>query len=98
MIKPINGCLFLELKGQYNNIQASSEKYGNTKNRGIVIDIANDIRVSKLRGVPLLPAGLKVGSIVYFNQYEDQSAFKRDGKDYAFIKFEDIRGVEDATE
>jgi co-chaperonin GroES (HSP10) len=88
MITPIQGCLFIELLGQYNNISSSQEKYGNSKSRGKVIDIALNVVSDALE------LGIKKRSTVYFNQYEDQSAFKRDGKDFAFIKLEDIRGVE----
>lgn len=86
MIKPVNGCLYIELKGSYNNIKSSQEKYGNSKSRGTVLAITNEADAKEL--------GIKIGSMVYFNQYEDQSAFKRNGQDFAFIKLEDIRGVE----
>jgi co-chaperonin GroES (HSP10) len=95
MIKPINTCLLLELKGEYQNIPHQDERFNTTKSRGIVVAIAKMTEHEAIDTPKHCEElGIKVGSTVYFNAYEDNCSFKRDGKEYALIELKIIKGVE----
>jgi co-chaperonin GroES (HSP10) len=92
MIKAIQTRILVELKGLYDNIQVAEEKFGTSKMRGVVHDIAADVKdeCAKL--------DIKVGSTVFFGKYEDTGKFPYpiDGKEVemTLIKLEEIGGVE----
>jgi hypothetical protein len=92
MIKAIQTRILVELKGLYDNIDVAEEKFGTSKMRGIVHDIADDVKdeCAKL--------GIKRGSTVFFGKYEDSGKFPYalDGKEVemTLIKLEEIGGVE----
>jgi len=89
VITPIQGRVLVELKGAYDNITTTEEKFGTSKTRGILRAIASDItEVDRKR------CGLKIDATVYFGKYEDTAPYTFDGKDYALIKLEDVGGVE----
>jgi hypothetical protein len=92
MIKAIQTRILVELKGLYDNIDTAEEKFGTSKMRGVVHDIAADVKddCTKL--------GIKVGSTVFFGKYEDTGKFpyEHEGREREFtlIKLEEIGGVE----
>lgn len=80
-LKPINGCALVELSETYANV-ATPEKQFATKTSGQVIKVSEkEIDNQYL-----------VGKRVWFEEYKDGVQVNIDGKDYAFIKLEDIRG------
>lgn len=87
-MQAIQGRLLVELRGAYNNITTTEERFGTSKIRGVVKSIAADIQ-DKCQSF-----GISEGSTVYFGKYEDTASFAVDGKDYAFIKLEEMGGVE----
>lgn len=89
MITPIQGRVLVELKGAYDHIDVTEEKYGATKNRGIVRGIAKDIAVK------CKELGIKVGSMVYFGKFEDNAPVDLDGQPGTLLKLEEIGGVDD---
>lgn len=87
-MKAIQGRLLVELKGAYDNFEATLEKFGTSKTRGTVHSIASDIEVK------CKELGIVDKSMVYFGKYEDTAPYIIDGKDYALIKLEEIGGVD----
>lgn len=92
MIKAIQSRILVELKGLYDNIQTTEERFGTSKMRGVVLDIADDIKddCAKLE--------ISDGTLVFFGKYEDTGKFpyEIDGveKELTLIKLEEIGGVE----
>lgn len=84
MIKPINQRVLIKLKGQYDGLDLSEERFGTSKTRGEVIAIAPELEDEPI----------KVGQIAYFGKYEDTAPYDIDGSDYILIKYEDIGGIE----
>lgn len=89
MITPINGRLLIELKGKYENFEATEERFGTSKTRGILRGIAKNIEKETTE------AGLKVGQVVFFGKYEDSAPLDVDEKDHILLKYEDLGGFED---
>lgn len=87
MITPVQATLLVELRGKYKNFQATEERFGTTKNRGIVRAIAEDIKdkCDKLH--------ISVGDMVYFAKYEDSTPCDIDGKEGTLIALKEIKGV-----
>lgn len=88
MIKAIRGRLFIELKGKFENFEENEERFGDSKMRGRVLDIAPDIAAEAKKD------GVEVGSMVYFGKYEDTGRFDINGKWHVLIKLEEIGGVD----
>lgn len=96
VIDPIQGCLLIELMSEYKNLgTVTDERFGTSKLRGKLLALASDITPAKLKEIGA--AKLKVGDIVYFDQYEDTAKYGPD-KNLALIKLEEIRGRSDATD
>lgn len=90
MITPIQGRLLVKTKSAYEHLQATTdERFGTSKTRGEVVHIAKDI-------IPdCKEYAIKLGSIVYFNKFEDGAPYNIDGEDgYILIRLEEIGGVE----
>jgi hypothetical protein len=86
VITPIQGRVLVELKGEYENIEASEDRFGSPKTRGRVLAVADDVDSS---------TGIEVGKMVYFGKYEDSASLKLpSGKPGALIKLEEIGAVE----
>ena len=81
---PIFESALVELSEAYANV-ATPDKQFNTKTSGTVISVALD-------EYPHL-----VGKKVWFEEYKDGCQTEIDGKTYAFIKLNDIRGYFDET-
>lgn len=88
-MRAVQGRLFLELKGKYDNFEETEQQFDNSKMRGRVLSIADDIK-SQCEAIDV-----QLGTLVHFGKYEDTARFERDGKWYAFIKLEEIGGVDD---
>lgn len=87
MLIPLNfgdksvGTALIELK-EKGNIDTPDKQY-KSYNRGIVL--------STTTGNP--SGGDIMGKEVYFEEFKDSAQVEEDGKTYAFIALEDIRGV-----
>jgi co-chaperonin GroES (HSP10) len=81
---PLNGCVLVELAQTYKNVVTPDERY-KTNTSGVVI--AQDANINDSY----------VGKTVFWEEYKDAVRLKIDDKEYAFIKFEDIRGYRDAA-
>jgi hypothetical protein len=90
-MRAIQGRLFIELKGKYENFEENQQQFDDSKMRGRVLSIASDVKQKAEDD------GIELGTMVYFGKYEDTARFERDGKYYAFIKYEEIGGVDDAA-
>lgn len=86
-IQAIQTRLLIELKGAYTHINTTEEKFGTSKTRGIVRDIASDI-TDQCKDL-----SIKIGTTVFFGKYEDTAPYTVDGVDYALIKLEEVGGV-----
>lgn len=89
MITPIQGRVLVKLKGQYEHLEATEERFGTSKTRGEVLAVAADIADN---GV-----GVKTGKTVYFGKYEDTAPYGTN-QDIILIKLEDIGGVSDGED
>jgi co-chaperonin GroES (HSP10) len=94
MIKAIQTRILVELKGLYDNISTTEEKFGTSKMRGVVLDIAEDVKDECAKP----ENDVRIGSTVFFGKYEDTGKFpyELNGKEVelALIKLEEIGGVE----
>lgn len=90
MIQAVQSRLLIELKGAYDNLSTTEERFGTSKIRGYVRSIASDIEADCKK------LSIKEGTMVYFGKFEDSSKFEKDGQEYALIKLEEIGGVENA--
>lgn len=80
-LTPINGCVVVELQEQFEHV-ATPDKQFSTKTNGIVLVVPKSDEENQYL----------VGKRVYFEEFRDGTQVKEDGKEYAFIKLEDIRG------
>lgn len=95
-IQPLQSCLLIKLMSEYKNLgSVTDERFGTSKLRGELLAMAKDITPAKLKEIGA--EKLKVGDIVYFDQYEDTAKYGPD-KDLALIKLEEIRGRSDAAD
>ena len=83
-VKAINGCVLVELSDEYANV-ATPERQYQTKTSGKVISWADDLPVD------MFPTFK--GMTAYFEEYKDGTKVNLDGKECAFIKYRDIRGI-----
>lgn len=81
-LTPMEGCLLVELSGQYGYVETPDKKY-DSKTSGVVIR-------ANVKDGEQWP-----GRIVYFEAYKDDVQINRDGTLYAFIKLEEVRGYEE---
>jgi len=86
---PLNDCVLIKLENQYNNFGAKDGKY-ETRTNGIVI--ASDHISMTYKGIVTTSI---IGKRVFFDEYKEGARINRDGEQYCFIKYEDIRGFED---
>jgi co-chaperonin GroES (HSP10) len=84
-VTPINGCILVELTDNYQYVATPDKKY-DTKTSGIVIDVDQELTTFP---------DIK-GKKVYFEEYKDGTTIEEEGKKYALIKFDDIRGFRNA--
>lgn len=88
-MRAVQSRLFIELKGKYENFEENHQQFDDSKMRGRVLSIAEDVKAK------CEEFGIELGSMVHFGKYEDTARFEKDGKWYAFIKLEEIGGVDD---
>lgn len=85
MLIPDNNNILVEIKGDYDLIEVTEQKY-DTKTQGICIAVAN-------------PKHEKwIGKRVYFKSYEDDSKIDEDGKTLAFIEAKIVKGYKENNE
>lgn len=88
-LTPLNDCVLVELKQSRKNVHTKEGKY-DTRTEGIVVAIAEQsgtIHQDKL-------AKLIMGKRIYFEEFKEGARISRDGRQFSFIKLEDIRGYE----
>lgn len=79
-LKPINGNVLIELLNTYEYASTPEQQYA-TKTSGYVRSTIDHYELLNKR--------------VWFASYQDDSKIEDDGKVYTFIKYEDIKGVND---
>lgn len=84
-LTPINGCVLVQLTEVYAHVSVPDKKY-DTKTSGILLKVAVDAADYKEY----------IGKKVFFESYKDDTAKEDDGKKYALLKAEDLKGFEDA--
>lgn len=90
---PLNDCLLVELTDG-NELEGVDipDKQFSTKTSGIVVSVDTSSTADKQREasvvVPL------IGKRVFFEDYKDGSQVDIEGKKYAFIKWDDLRGYQ----
>lgn len=105
MLKPINGCVLVELAEELQHIKTPDKQYS-TKTRGIVRSIAQVSATNiggSFEGMETFPTEIEyniihdylINKMVFFEDFKDGTQVEQDGKKYAFIKFEDIRGYDE---
>lgn len=88
ILEPLNDCVLVE-KGQLYQHAATPEKKYDQRTNGILISFSNDLSEDKqARLAPL------IGRKVYWEQFNEDSEVTKDGKQYVFIRFKDLMGVE----
>lgn len=92
MIQPLQGRVLIELKSAYKNFEATEERFGTSKTRGVLTAIAPDIEEQ------CKEMGMKIGDMVYFGKYEDTAPYSLDDRDYVLIKLEEIGGRSDDSD
>lgn len=103
-LKPINGNVLIELLNTYEYASTPEQQYA-TKTSGYVRAIDED-QITKEEASGLINARTDVvvmtrnaksllNKRVWFASYQDDSKIEDDGKVYTFIKYEDIKGVND---
>jgi co-chaperonin GroES (HSP10) len=83
-LTPVNDHLLVELGGQYKNIQVKEGKY-DSRTSGIVVAY----------GGGLLEMAAVMHKRVYWGDFKEGTRVEKNGVLYAFIKAEDVMGVED---
>lgn len=98
MITPIQGRVLVKLKGAYENLDTTDERFGTSKTRGEVAALPIN---TKHEGIDwqghCSELGIEIGSTVYFGKYEDTAPYGND-QDLVLIKLEDIGGVSDGSD
>lgn len=87
-LRPAPGYALVELKHKYEGIETPEEKY-NTATEGICITVTC-IDIGELPEY----YDTWVDNRVFWEEFNASKRIEHDGKTYAFIKLEDIRGIE----
>jgi co-chaperonin GroES (HSP10) len=88
-LKPINDCLLVELAEDLEFVQTPDKQFS-TKTRGMVRAISDYMLDVESKNIKSL-----LGKTVYFEDYKDGTQVEVNGKKYAFIKFQEVRGYSD---
>jgi co-chaperonin GroES (HSP10) len=83
---PLNECVLVELTESLEYVDMLDKQYS-TKTSGVVVAIADDAPLYKEKNY-------LVDKKVYFTDFQDGTQVDIDGKQYAFIKYSEIRGYE----
>jgi co-chaperonin GroES (HSP10) len=84
-IQPYNDCVLVELQSSYKHAVGGDERRGDTKKNGLCIALSKDTAESDK---------ILLGKTVYFDEFEDTTSYDIDGKKYALIKIENIKGYD----
>lgn len=90
-LTPINDCVLVLL-----DRPAIKEGKYSSRTSGIVTAISNHSHLSKVNYSTASDEWM-LNKRVYFEEYKEGGRVKKDGKEYSFIKLEDIRGYEDVA-
>lgn len=90
LLHPLNDCVLVELKQSRKNVHVREGKY-DTRTEGLVVAVPSAAPTVKQDKI----IALITGRHVYFEEFKEGARIQRDGKQYSFIKIEDIRGYED---
>lgn len=85
-IRPIHQTLLIELKGGYEHLDTTEEKFGSYTEgdvKAIAADAADEAK----------ELGIEIGSRVYFAKYEDTAPIDHEGKKHILLGIDNIAGV-----
>lgn len=85
MIRPYNKNILVELQSAYKHAVTTDARTVETKKQGLCVAISEIL----MTGQELL------NKVVYFDEFEDTTNYKIDGKNYALIDVDKIRGYEE---
>lgn len=85
MIIPYGDNLLVELQSAYKHTVTPDAKTIETKKNGLCIALGPDILESDK---------VLLNKVIYFDEFEDTTTHKMNGKKYALIQVEKIRGYE----
>lgn len=86
---PLPGHALVELRDKYEFVATTQQKY-DTRTSGICLAVLTNSEPQAPWYAAHLPE-----KIVFWEEYKTGMAIERDGKQYAFIKIEDLTGYED---
>lgn len=85
MIKPYHKNILVELQSAYKHAMTTDARTVETKKQGLCIAVSEIL----MTGQELL------NKVVYFDEFEDTTSYTIDGKKYALIDIDRIRGYEE---
>lgn len=85
MIRPYNKNILVELQSAFKHSLTTDAKTVETKKQGLCVAVSEVL----MMGQELL------NKVVYFDEFEDTTNYKIDGKSYALIEVDKIRGYEE---
>jgi co-chaperonin GroES (HSP10) len=83
-IIPYNDNLLVELQSTYKKALTTETRVAETYSKGVCVAVSEEYSAHKLL----------VGKLLYFDEWEDTTNYKQDGKKYALIPVSHIRGYE----
>jgi co-chaperonin GroES (HSP10) len=92
-LTPLPGHVLVELREKYTHTLTTAEKY-DTRTSGICLEmhLSTKDRTARTRD----PYEKTLNKLVFWEEYKTGTIIEREGKEYAFIKIEDLTGYENA--
>ncbi len=90
-IIPYNDNVLVELQNTYKKVLTAQTRIAETTNHGLCVAVSETLLIGKYRGKPVHPL---LNKVVYYDEFEDTTSYKADGKKYALIPVQNIRGYE----
>lgn len=87
MIQPYNKNILVELRSAFKHASTTNARTVETKKQGLCVAVSDML----MNGKELL------NKVVYFDEFEDTTNYIVDGKKYALIDIDKIRGYENAS-
>lgn len=98
---PVNDCILVELSQSFSNVRTKDGKY-QAYTEGICkvtpdYNLLGKVKEPRNDLEYLTKIDILLGKRVFFEEYKEGGHIRREGKEYAFVKVEDVRGYEDVT-
>lgn len=90
-IIPYGDNILVELQSTYKKALTTQTRVQETTNHGLCIAVSASLVTGKLKGKDVHPL---LNKVVYYDEFEDTTSYKADGKKYALIPVQNIRGYE----